>query len=90
MTLNDRSPVRDFRALWFLGVWTLAPLAAFFATTRVRSNGLAFAVVAVAFIVELTSIISMGGGFVYALLCGPLLAIALGALLVAFVGDQMG
>lgn len=89
MTLSDTSPVRDFRALWFLGAWTLAPIAAFVATRRL-STGAAFAVVAVAFVAELTSIISMGGGFVYALLCGPLLALALVALLVAFVREQMG
>jgi hypothetical protein len=89
MTLTDTSPVRDFRALWFLGAWTLAPVVALIAT-RSASSGVALGIVAAAFVMELSSIISMGGGFVYAILCGPLLAIALVALMVAFVRDQMG
>jgi hypothetical protein len=76
MTLNDPSPVRDFRALWFLGAWTLAPYLALVGT-RLRQTAPAIALVAIAFLVDLSSFISMGGGFVYAILCGPLLLLAL-------------
>ena len=72
MTLSDPSPVRDFRALWFLGAWTAAPLVALVGT-RLRSTGLAVSLVAIALLVDASSVISMGGGFVYAILCGPLL-----------------
>ena len=41
-------------------------------------------------VVDATSIISMGGGFVYALLCGPLLLIAAVSMSVALTRDRMG
>lgn len=85
LTLSDTSPIRDFRALWFLGAWTAAPFVALVAT-RLRSRGAAISLVAFAVLVELSSIISMGGGFVYAILCGPLLIIAL----VATATSRMG
>ena len=85
MTLNDPAPVRDFRALWFLAAWTIAPFVALIGT-RQRSVAVAVMLVLLAFIVDASSIISMGGGFVYAILCGPLLLIAL----VATASSRMG
>jgi hypothetical protein len=73
------------RALPFITVWTLAPYLALLAIRRL-SRGATTAVVALALVIELTSYISMGGGFVYALLCGPLLLIAL----VAMTTSRMG
>ena len=84
MTFNDPGP-KDLRALWFLGAWTLAPYVALVGT-RIRSTMPAVALVAIALLVDLTSIISMGGGFVYAILCGPLLLLAL----VATATSRMG
>ena len=73
------------RALPFLVAWTLAPYLAFLAIRRL-SRTAATGVIALALLIELTSFMSMGGGFVYLLLCGPLLAIAL----VATVTPRMG
>jgi hypothetical protein len=64
------------RALPYLAIWTLAPYVAALGT-RVRSTPAAVAMVALALLTDLSSYISMGGGFVYALVCGPLLLIAL-------------
>jgi hypothetical protein len=64
------------RALPFLAVWTAAPYLAVLGT-RLRSKPAATGIVAIALAIELSSYISMGGGFVYALVCGPLLLIAL-------------
>jgi hypothetical protein len=67
----------DFgRAIPFLTAWTLAPYVAVLGT-RSRLRPTAIVIVALALFVELSSYISMGGGFVYALVCGPLLLIAL-------------
>ena len=73
------------RALPFLAAWTIAPYLAVFGTRR-RSRAVAIALVALALAVELSSYISMGGGFVYALVCGPLLLVAL----VATANSRMG
>ena len=64
------------RAIPFLALWTAAPYAAILGT-RLSSRDAAIAVVAVALVLELSSYISMGGGFVYALVCGPLLLVSL-------------
>lgn len=72
----------DLRPAAFLAVWTAAPLAALIAT-RVLRGGAAAGVVSLALLIELTSAMSMGGGFVYAIVCGPLL-------LVALVGSLIG
>ena len=64
------------RALPILTAWALAPYLAVFGT-RLRSQPAAAGVVALALAIELSSYISMGGGFVYALLCGPLLLVTL-------------
>ena len=73
------------RALPFLGPWTLAPYLAVLGT-RLRSRPVAVAVVAIALVIDLSSYISMGGGFVYALVCGPLLLVALVATITARMG----
>ena len=73
------------RAVPFLAVWTAAPFVAVL-RTRALSPGTAVTLVGLALLAELTSYISMGGGFVYALVCGPLLLIAL----VATAGRRMG
>ncbi len=64
------------RALPFLALWTAAPLVAV-AGTFMQSRGTAIAFIALAVVAEMSSYISMGGGFVYALFCGPLLLVAL-------------
>jgi hypothetical protein len=64
------------RALPFLALWTAAPLVAV-AGTFMQSRGTAIAFIALAVVAEMSSYISMGGGFVYALVCGPLLLVAL-------------
>jgi hypothetical protein len=73
------------RALPFLTAWTLAPYLAVYGT-GLRSWPVAVGIVALALAIELSSYISMGGGFVYALLCGPLLLVAL----VATATSRMG
>jgi hypothetical protein len=73
------------RALPFLTVWTLAPYLAAFGA-RQRSKGAATVIVALALLVDLSSYVSMGGGFVYALVCGPLLLVAL----IATATSRMG
>jgi hypothetical protein len=67
------------RALPYLTAWTLAPYVAV-AGTRLRSRGGAMALVSLALVVDLSSYMSMGGGLVYALVCGPLLLVALVAI----------
>jgi hypothetical protein len=64
------------QAVPFIALWTLAPL---FSLAGVWSGSRALAVVGtvVALLVELSSVISLGGGFVYALLVAPLLALTL-------------
>ena len=64
------------RALPFLTAWTLAPYLAVFGT-RLRSRPAAVGSVALALAIELSGYISMGGGFVYALVGGPLLLVTL-------------
>lgn len=73
------------RAAPFLAIWTAAPFVAVFGT-RLQSRGSALMLVTLALITEMTSYISIGGGFVYALVCGPLLLVAL----VATAGRRMG
>jgi hypothetical protein len=73
------------RAVPFFALWTAAPFVAAVGT-RLRSRGSALTLVLLGLIAEITSYISMGGGFVYALVCGPLLLIAL----VATAGRRMG
>ena len=73
------------RALPFLGAWTLAPYVAV-AGIRRGSRPIAIAAVAFALLVEASSYISMGGGFVYLLVCGPLLLIAFVATAMSRVG----
>ena len=79
----------DLRPLLFLGAWTIAPMVAL-AGTRLRSRGAGTLLVGAALLIDLSSIISMGGGFMYALLCGPLLIVALVAMEVAFAQGWMG
>jgi hypothetical protein len=73
------------RTLPFLTAWTLAPYVAAYGT-RLRSWPVAMGVVALALAIELSSYISMGGGFVYALVCGPLLLVTLFATATSRVG----
>ena len=68
------------RAVPFLALWTAAPLVAV-AGTFMQSRSTAIAFVGLAVMAEMSSYISMGGGFVYALVCGPLLVVALVATL---------
>jgi len=70
------------RPLFFITLWTIAPFIALLGVAlRARGQLLGIGLVAVAFLIDASSIISMGGGFVFALLCGPLLLIALVATL---------
>lgn len=68
------------QAIPFLAAWTLAPLLSL-AGIGTGSRPLAIGGTAVALLVELTSVISIGGGFIYALLVAPLLALTLVSLL---------
>ena len=61
--------------LWF-ALWALAPVLAV-AGTWSRDRALATRLIAVAIAAELTSAISIGGGFVFALTLVPLLIFAL-------------
>lgn len=72
----------DARSLVFLTLWTLAPGVALVGV-KLRERGGTFgaALVLSGLLVDLSSVISIGGGFIYALLCGPLLLIALVATL---------
>lgn len=85
MTLSDPAPVHDFGPLRFFALWTLAPFVALIGT-RLPSQGAAISLIVLAVLAEMSSIISIGGGFMYALLCGPLLLIAL----VATATSRMG
>jgi len=63
-----------FPALLYIGAWSLVPLVAPFAVrARERGSERAPGVVAGAMVVEATSIISLGGGFLFALFVAPLL-----------------
>ncbi|MDP9266435.1 MAG: hypothetical protein M3O91_10020, partial [Chloroflexota bacterium] len=62
--------------LLYIALWSFAPVLAFFGV-RLASRQVAIASVAFAFIAELSGIMSMGGGFVYAIVVGPLLVLAL-------------
>jgi hypothetical protein len=64
-----------FPAVVFIGLWALAPVFAIVGT-RFGSRGQALALTALAFVIDGTSIISFGG-FLFALLVGPLLLLAL-------------
>lgn len=66
--------------LLFIAVWSAAPLLAFFGV-RLGSRRAAIGAVALALLVELSGIVSLGGGFVYAIVVGPLLVLALVSLL---------
>jgi len=62
------------RPLFFITLWTIAPFIALLGVTlRARGQLLGIGLVMLGFVLDATSIISMGGGFVFALLCGPLL-----------------
>ncbi len=64
-----------FPALAFIAAWSLAPILA---VVGVRlGRWAALVLIAFAFLVEASSIISLGGGFFYAILVAPLLLIAL-------------
>ena len=65
-----------FPALLFIALWSVAPVLAFIG---VWSGGrrTAMSALAAALVVELSGIVSFGGGFVYAIVVGPLLALAL-------------
>ncbi len=90
MTLSQAGPF-DPRPLFFLGAWTVAPFVALAGTRLPPSyRAIGLALVLAGFLIDATSIISMGGGFVYALLCGPLLLIAFVSMLVALIGERMG
>jgi hypothetical protein len=66
------------RALFFITLWTIAPFIALLGVAlRARGHLFGVGVVVLGFAIDATSIISMGGGFVFALLCGPLLLVAL-------------
>ena len=66
------------RALFFITLWTIAPFIALLGVApRARGHLFGIGLVLAGFAIDTTSIISMGGGFVFALLCGPLLLIAL-------------
>jgi hypothetical protein len=70
-----------FPALGFIAAWSLAPALAVAGTRMRRWPGLAL--VAVALLVDASGIVSMGGGFWYALVAAPLLLVAF----VAFVAS---
>ena len=66
--------------LVFVLTWTLAPLLAVAGThSRTRAGAIP---IALALLLELTSVVSVGGGFVYLVVCAPLLAISLVAYLI--------
>ncbi len=63
-----------FPALLYIGAWSLVPLVAPFAVrARERGSEQAPGIVAGAMVVEAASIISLGGGFLFALFVAPLL-----------------
>jgi hypothetical protein len=63
-----------FPALLYVAAWALVPLVAPFAVrARERGSERAPGVVAAAMVVEASSIISLGGGFLFALFVAPLL-----------------
>lgn len=73
-SLVERQRDSLFPALLYIGAWSLVPLAAPFAVrARERGSELAPGVVAGAMVVEAASIISLGGGFLFALFVAPLL-----------------
>lgn len=61
--------------LW-IAAWSLAPLLAVIGT-RFGSRAVALALTGTAFAIDAMSIVSMGGGFVYALIVAPLLLLTL-------------
>ena len=69
---------RLFPALYFIAAWTLAPALAVIGTWPPRRN---VALVALAAIVEISGIVSLGGGILWAITAGPLLLFALAATL---------
>jgi hypothetical protein len=70
------------RPLFFITLWTVAPFMALLGVAlRARGHLVGIALVLLGFIVDATSVTSMGGGFVFAVLCGPLLLGALVATL---------
>lgn len=68
-----------FPALVFVAAWSLAPLLAVAGTWR-RPN---VALVAIAAALELGGIVSLGGGFLWAITAGPILLVALVLTIVA-------
>jgi len=74
------------RALSFITLWTIAPFIALLGVAlRARGHLFGVGLVVLGLAIDATSIISMGGGFVFALLCGPLLFVALIATLAMHV-----
>ena len=67
-----------FPALFFIAAWTLAPLLAVIGTSPPRRG---VGLVALATIIELSGIVSLGGGILWALVVTPLLLVALFAAL---------
>ncbi|MFN2520552.1 MAG: hypothetical protein ABR525_05860 [Candidatus Limnocylindria bacterium] len=65
-----------FPALLFIGLWSAAPLAAFLGVW-IGGRRTAMTSVVVALIVELSGVVSLGGGFIYAMVVGPLLLLTL-------------
>jgi len=75
---GPEGPSQAARALFFITLWTIAPFIALLGVAlRARGHVFGVGLVLVGFAIDATSIISMGGGFVFALLCGPLLLVAL-------------
>ena len=60
----------------FIAAWSLAPLLAVIGT-RSASRGRALSLTGIAFAIEVFSIISLGGGLIYALFVAPLLLLTL-------------
>jgi hypothetical protein len=77
LVVTQRESLFPAPLLWIL-IWSLAPVLAIVGV-RFRADGTAGGswLIGLAFLMDLTGIISMGGGFVYALVVAPLLLITL-------------
>jgi hypothetical protein len=75
-SLLQAQPGHLFPALLFIALWSAAPLLALVGVWLGGRTTAMMAVVA-ALIVELTGIVSLGGGFIYAIVIGPLLVLTL-------------
>ncbi|TME89648.1 MAG: hypothetical protein E6I44_02855 [Chloroflexi bacterium] len=75
---GPEGPGQAARALFFITLWTIAPFIALLGVAlRARGHVFGVGLILAGFTIDATSIISMGGGFVFALLCGPLLLVTL-------------